>query len=117
MSMPPAAEAITTGLPVRTVEGHRDVELARDLGRLLDENLLHLLPFGAGLMGDELHAEDLPGVRRGLFGEGASLTPPPLPRPPAWIWALTTQRPPSSAQIARASSGSAVTLPRGVGTP
>ena len=33
-----------------------------------------------------------------LLGVLASLTPPPLPRPPAWICALTTHRPPSSSQ-------------------
>src|SRR5271169_5423786 len=50
----------------------------------------------------------------GLF---ASLTPPPLPRPPAWICALTTARPPNSLAIRPASSGESVTWPRGVATP
>ena len=38
-------------------------------------------------------------------GSFASLTPPPLPRPPAWICALTTARPPSRLAISRASVG------------
>ncbi len=34
-----------------------------------------------------------------------TLTPPPLPRPPAWIWAFTTQTgPPSFSAAATASS-------------
>ena len=32
-------------------------------------------------------------------GVFASLTPPPLPRPPAWIWAFTTALPPRSFAI------------------
>ena len=50
----------------------------------------------------------------GLF---ASLTPPPLPRPPAWICALTTARPPNSFAIRPASSGRVRDRPRGVATP
>jgi hypothetical protein len=37
--------------------------------------------------------------------ERASLTPPPLPRPPAWIWAFTTTGKPSSFAASTASSG------------
>jgi hypothetical protein len=37
-------------------------------------------------------------------GDLATLTPPPLPRPPAWIWALTTQiEPPSFCAASDAS--------------
>ena len=50
-------------------------------------------------------------------GSFASLTPPPLPRPPAWICALTTARPPSRLAISRASAGLSVTSPRGIATP
>ena len=42
----------------RAVEHHAEVELARDLEALLDEQALHLLALGAGLVRDELHAED-----------------------------------------------------------
>src|SRR5438270_34550 len=45
----------------------------------------------------------------------ASFTPPPLPRPPAWICAFTTTRPPNCLAAARASSGVSTTTPRGVG--
>jgi hypothetical protein len=48
----------------------------------------------------------------------ATLTPPPLPRPPAWICALTTQTfPPSVFAAATASSVEKQAMPLGVGTP
>src|SRR5213594_3929087 len=48
----------------------------------------------------------------------ATLTPPPLPRPPAWICALTTQTlPPSVSAAFAASSTENAGMPRGVGTP
>src|SRR5213594_242617 len=48
----------------------------------------------------------------------ASLTPPPLPRPPAWICAFTTHTlPPSSRAAATASSTEKQGTPRGVATP
>ena len=46
----------------------------------------------------------------------ASFTPPALPRPPAFTWALTTQKPYSSA-AALASSGVVTTVPMVVVTP
>ncbi len=48
----------------------------------------------------------------------ASFTPPPLPRPPAWICAFTTVTfVPSSFAAFSASSGVRTTMPRGTGTP
>src|SRR6185295_9246999 len=48
----------------------------------------------------------------------ATLTPPPLPRPPAWIWAFTTQTlPPSFFAASTASSTVNAGIPRDVGTP
>ena len=47
-----------------------------------------------------------------------NLTPPALPRPPAWIWALTTQRsPPNALAALRASSGEKAGVPLGTATP
>ena len=48
-----------------------------------------------------------------------TLTPPPLPRPPAWICALTTTTgvPSSFAAASRLLGGRSTTLPRGTGTP
>src|SRR5215813_5114556 len=47
----------------------------------------------------------------------ASLTPPPLPRPPACTCALTTTLPPRLAAMARACSGVSATSPLGTATP
>ena len=50
--------------------------------------------------------------------ERASFTPPPLPRPPAWICAFTTTTGVASFWATlRASSGLVTISPRGVGTP
>src|SRR6266851_2617182 len=50
--------------------------------------------------------------------ERASFTPPPLPRPPAWICAFTTQiLPPSFFAASTASSTENAGKPRGVATP
>src|SRR3954465_14036477 len=47
-----------------------------------------------------------------------TFTPPPLPRPPAWICAFTTQTlPPSFFAASTASSTLKHGIPRGVGTP
>ena len=47
-----------------------------------------------------------------------TLTPPALPRPPAWICAFTTQTgPPSSSAPLSASSTLKAGTPRGTGTP
>ena len=95
ISMPPAAEAMKTGLPLRAVEHDAEVEFALDGQRLFDQQALHDAAFGAGLVRDQRHAEDLVGDARRLRAASlATLTPPPLPRPPAWICALTTTLPP-----------------------
>ena len=52
-------------LALGAVERDREVELLGDVGGLLDQHLADELPFGAGLVGDELHAEDLRRVPRG----------------------------------------------------
>src|SRR6266567_4748997 len=60
----------------------------------------------------------LPASSRTSSIDLASLTPPPLPRPPAWICAFTTQTPSSSASAAlTASSTEKAGMPRGVGMP
>ena len=45
---------------------HGDVVLLLDVGAFLDQEAAHLLALRAGLVGDELHAEDLAGERRDL---------------------------------------------------
>src|SRR5512135_644544 len=59
-----------------------------------------------------------PASERTSSIERASLTPPPLPRPPAWICAFTTQTgPPSCCAALTASSTENAGMPRGTGTP
>src|SRR4051812_44587929 len=63
----------------------------------------------------------MPRISRALTtascGSWASFTPPALPRPPVFTWALTTTRPPSATAAASASSGSVTTVPTDTGTP
>ena len=84
MSMPPAALTMITGRSRRAIEHDAEIQLALDLQPLLDQHAPDLLPFGTGLMRDERHAEHL--ARRACSASSGlltSLTPPPLPRPPA----------------------------------
>ena len=60
------------------VEDHRKVELLLDRGAFLHEYLLHLLALGAGLVGHELHAKDLLGVRLHLIEALANFHAPAL---------------------------------------
>ena len=47
----------------------------------------------------------------------ASFTPPALPRPPVWTWALTTTGSPSPEAAATASVVEKATSPEGTGSP
>src|SRR6266508_2921673 len=59
-----------------------------------------------------------PARSRTSLSDLATLTPPPFPRPPAWICAFTTQTlPPSSRAAFAASSTEKQGTPRGVATP
>ncbi len=55
-----------TSLRFGAVEHDAEIELAIDGRSLFDEQALHLLSLRAGLVRDELHAEDLLGVLLGL---------------------------------------------------
>ncbi len=57
--MPPAAEAMNTGLPCIAVEHDAEIEFAFDGQRLFDQQALHHAAFGPGLVRDQRHAEDL----------------------------------------------------------
>ncbi len=50
------------------VEGDGEVELAVDVDGFFHQDAPDLLALGTGLVGDELHAEDLRGVLLGLVG-------------------------------------------------
>jgi hypothetical protein len=91
MSMPPSVDAMTHDAARLAVDEHREVELARDVEALLDVEALDLLALGAGLLGDERacrgsSGDGLPRPRR----RPCDLHAAALPRPPAWICALTT---------------------------
>jgi hypothetical protein len=68
---------------------------------LFDQQALHHAPFGPGLVRDQPHADDLAREVERLAASFATLTPPPLPRPPAWICAFTTTRGAFRKQLAR----------------
>jgi hypothetical protein len=55
---------------------------------------------------------------RTASGDCTTFTPPALPRPPAWTWALTTQvLPPISVAALAASSALRAGMPRETGMP
>ena len=111
------------------VENHADVDLADDLGRRLDDQQFRdLLPLLAGLLGDERILEHDLGDVAGVVAVGDELDAAdqslplslkrPLPRPPAWIWALsTTGPPPSWSNACCASAAEEATMPRGIIAP
>ena len=53
--------------PLRAVEHDAEIQLARDGQRLFDQQPLHLLALGAGLVRDQRHAQHLLGQFNGLF--------------------------------------------------
>ena len=61
--MPPAWEAIKTSLPDAAIEHDAEVELAFDGRRLFNQQPLHLLALGSGLVSDQRHPEDVLGVQ------------------------------------------------------
>ena len=67
ISMPPAAEAMNTSLARPAVEHNAEVELACDRQRLFDQEPLDFPALGAGLVGDQIHAEDFARQFSGFF--------------------------------------------------
>ena len=58
------------------IEHDAEIEFAVDGGGLLDQQALHLLPLGSGLVGDKLHAEDVFSVLLGVFARTGHLYAP-----------------------------------------
>ena len=84
MSMPPAADAMKTGLPCRAIQHDAEIQFALDRQRLFDQQPLHHAAFRSRLMRDQRHAQDLAArSSRASAASFATFTPPPLPRPPA----------------------------------
>ena len=98
MSMPPSVETTKATRDGLAVDQHREVELLVDRRAFLDIEAVDLLALRAGLVRDQRraeHARRLPSSTSSI--DFTTLTPPALPRPPAWICAFTTQTgPPSS---------------------
>ena len=98
------------------VDGHTQVEFAGDVAAGLHQHAADRLPFGAGLHSHQRLAQQIPGDRRRLLGTPHKLDAMllgcvftvPLPRPPAWIWALTTATSPANSRCASAASPAVV---------
>ncbi len=106
MSIPPWAEAMKTGRPVA-----RSTRIARYISLAPARSI----PCSIRSRRTTRPSGPVWWVRRVMpsmplasdshsSAERASLTPPPFPRPPAWIWALTTTGKPSPLAASTASS-------------
>ena len=82
-----------------TVEHDAQIQFAGDVAAGFDKDLIDRFAFGAGLNRDQRLAQQPCGRLADLVGTSCQTTTPcwsglsltvPLPRPPAWIWALTT---------------------------
>ena len=112
-----------------TVDQKGEIELARYPCAILDVDAVDLLARGARLLGHErapasmrfasfaASSTDFGAADAALFA-GIGFRNLPLPRPPAWICAFTTQIGPSSAPAAvLASSALRTTRPSDTGAP
>ena len=92
ISMPPSAAAISVIRPVPRSIDSAEIELAGDVAAGLDIDPLDVAPLGAGLVRHQLRGRASRAAAAATSSsERTSLTPPALPRPPAWICALTAQ--------------------------
>jgi hypothetical protein len=103
-------------LALRAIEHDAQIQLALDGQRLFDQQALHDAAFRTGLVRHQRHAQHLARDSAASAASFATFTPPPLPRPPAWICAFTTTLPPIFLAAASASSTVNATSPRGTGT-
>ena len=97
MSMPPAADAMQRRQPRSAIDHDPEVQLLAGWPSPLPPG--HAAPVAPRGRSDASGASSRGSERRrrsAASGVCAGLTPPPLPRPPAWIWAFTTTGPPSS---------------------
>ena len=91
MSTPPSALTISTSRWRGAIDDEAEIQLAIDGETFLDQEPRHPLAVGTGLIRHERLADQLArDLLRLVRTDLATLTPPALPRPPAWICALTT---------------------------
>ena len=108
------------------IDDDAQVQLAGDVAAFLDEHLADGLAVGPVWIVTSLWPSRLSATWAASSALRTSCTPccsgwsliVPLPRPPAWIWALTTASlPPNWSKAAAASCGVRATRPRGTATP
>ena len=105
MSMPPAALTMTTAPPSEpsmTMAAY--TSLATSIASSTSTASTGT-PAGPVWCVTRVEPSIAAAASRASDAEATSLTPPALPRPPAWTCALTTTRPPSSSAAAATSSG------------
>jgi hypothetical protein len=84
--MPPASDPIITTCAVRSIDDKAQIIFLRNIGTFLDQKPVDFLASRTSLLRNKGLAQEfrriLPDFIKRL---SASLTPPALPRPPAWI--------------------------------
>ena len=117
MSIPPDALAIMTGRPAdRSTSTPRYSSFAMSRASSINRRPT-TRPAGPVWGVTRVIPSMSPAIRSASAASAATLTPPPLPRPPAWICALTTTRPPRRRATAPASRAENTASPRGTATP
>jgi hypothetical protein len=117
MFTPPSDEAIIGALQ-HAVDDDGKVELLDDLRASSTSRRFTTRPCGPVWCVTSVMPSIFCAKLRTSSMDFATFTPPPLPRPPAWICAFTTQTlPPSFCATATASSADNAGSPRGVTTP
>src|SRR5579885_1654585 len=99
------------------INDQSEIKLASNIQSFLNQHLPHDAPSGPVWCVTRFIPRISPATFTASAGLCASFTPPPLPRPPAWIWAFTTTVPPSFSATVRAFSALSITSPRGTFTP
>ncbi len=91
MSTPPRAEAMNATALRGAVDEYRKIQFLGDVAGFADQHHVDRQRAAAGLVGRHASCRASPPRRPSRRRASCtSLTPPALPRPPAWICALTT---------------------------
>src|SRR5207248_8368037 len=101
----------------RAVDHHAEVHLARDGQPCSTRSRRTTLPCGPVWCVTSVLPRSSAAAARAAATSRTSLTPPALPRPPAWICAFTTHGKPRRSAVATASSTVKHAWPSGTATP